>query len=708
MTADATPLAIPAGRFFSALAFWFDKTWIRVTALFLAGLAVHFPALQGQFLWDDGYLAQANPFIKSPLLIFETFRHNLLLESFSAHYRPVQTVTYMFDYVIWNTDPYGFHLTSVVWHLGCGILLYFLLAELFREGGMRWAEGDPRRLFGRLAWAVSLIWVIHPVHSAAVDYISGRADSLAFFFAAGGWLVYARARRLERPIVRRCLFALAAVAGFLALCSRESATMWMLLFLVYLFALDRSQPLRRKLLVLVTCMAVVGSYAAARHYGTRGGASVSMSGSTAPVRATLMLRALGDYGRLMVFPSSLHMERNLADTRPVASNARWRQTIASEYLSVLGLAVGAALLFGALRKGRARNLRAAGAVWFVLAYLPTSNLLELNATVAEHWLYLPSVGFLLFAAGCGLELPARGRRIAIGIAVIAFLGFSARSFVRSTDWVDPETFYRRTLASGGASVRVALNLSQIYASQKRYDKAEEICRKVLQLSPDYPIARTNLGDILFHEGKIEEANQIFLASSKAAEEAKKEYPRTWIAALNVAHLRKDDHDLAGAIGVLEKARADYPGVWDLISFEAEVLREAKQPAAALEIVRPYAAEHWWHYAAALATGRLYMEMNDVPQAEKLLWHASWLDVHEVAALNLISLMRQNQSRFAEAYEIQRRAIARQPDEPRQYLMLSQILDSLGRKQESAEALAQVSRLAGVARPAPVPAPLPVN
>ena len=70
----------------------------------------------------------------------------------------------------------------------------------------------------------------------------------------------------------------------------------------------------------------------------------------------------------------------------------------------------AGLIVAASRKGPARGIRMFGAAWFFVAYLPTSNLFELNATVAEHWLYLPSVGLLIFAAGCWLELPPAARR----------------------------------------------------------------------------------------------------------------------------------------------------------------------------------------------------------------------------------------------------------------------------------------------------------
>src|SRR5256885_12770510 len=140
-----------------------QRAWVRCTLLALFGFAVHFPSLQGQLIWDDQYLARDNPFIKSPVLILESFRHYLFLDSFSAHYRPVQNISYIFDYLIWNTDPYGFHLSNIFWHAGSGILLYLLLRKLlsgFRGGSFA----------STIAFFAALTWVVHPVHSAAIDY----------------------------------------------------------------------------------------------------------------------------------------------------------------------------------------------------------------------------------------------------------------------------------------------------------------------------------------------------------------------------------------------------------------------------------------------------------------------------------------------------------------------------------------------------------
>src|ERR1700719_3139517 len=115
----------------SKLSAYLRRDWLRALLLLIIGIGVRSPALQGQRIWDDQYLSHDHPFIKSPLLILETFKHYLFLDSFSAHYRPVQIVSYIAHYFFWNTNEFGFHLTNTLLHAGSGILLYFLLRELF-------------------------------------------------------------------------------------------------------------------------------------------------------------------------------------------------------------------------------------------------------------------------------------------------------------------------------------------------------------------------------------------------------------------------------------------------------------------------------------------------------------------------------------------------------------------------------------------------
>lgn len=686
-----------------ALARSLNAHWFRCLILLVVAVIVHLPALQGQRIWDDQYLAHDNPFIKSPVLIPESFRHYLFLDSLSAHYRPLQNISLIFDYFFWNTDEFGFHLTNVLLHAGSGILLYLLLRRLFVSFFFgRLPLGVWHHARTRMPWIsngaflISLLWVVHPVHSAAVDYISGRADSLAFFFAAAGWLLFLKAQNASRPVLRFTVYGMAAASGLLALLSREIACIWILLFIAHLLCVEKGILFRRRLGAVVCCVLLFGIYAGLRQLPEERSTSPAQAGWTAPVRAVLMARALGDYARLMVFPANLHMERTVVDPGGWRTNAEWRKTISGEYLSILGLLLFAVFTYGAIKKGRGQSLRIFGGGWFITAYLPISNIVQLNATVAEHWLYLPFVGFLIFVFGCLIESPVRYRRLTMAVMLVAAGSLSVRSFIRSGDWANEETFYQRTLAAGGESSRVAVNLAQVYARRGDYAVAEKMLRRVLEITPDYPTARVNLGNILLHEGKSAEAETLFRSLFNADARVSKEYPRTWMAAVNLAYVRHKAGDDNGAFAVLARARAAHPGIWELISYEAELRRGTAGPEAALPLVENFAREHWWHYGAAVALGRLYAEMGDIVRADTALSNASWLDVHDAEALHLIALIKLRQNHLEEAFRAQRRAVSRQPDQPSQYILLSNILEKMGRDSEARAALAEVSRLRALA------------
>ena len=673
----------------------------RVLVLALIGFVVRLPALQGLPVWDDEWLISQNPFPRSPLLIAEAFRHYLFLDGFSSHYRPIQNASFALDYFCWNTDPYGYHLTNVLLHVGSGALLYLLLCRLlaqFAIGGSKLGiagsqECNKTRL---LAFFIALLWIVHPVHSAAIDYISGRADSLAFLFACSAWLACLHAQQSASVRTRRAYYAAAVFSALLALCSRETACVWLAIFVVHTFCFSPTLPRKRKLAFLICCVAVAVAYGALRQLP--GSRSASQShGWGVETRTVFMFRALGDYGRMLVWPSTLGMERTVVEPQNYVSTQSWKKSARAEYLSILGLGVLSGLVYGCCRRSTGQRLRVFGAFWFSAGFLPISNIVELNATVAEHWLYLPSVGLLLFLAGCVIELPRGTQKLAAAMAIVAAFALGARAYVRSTDWLSPQTFYERTMASGNSSTRIAVNLAIIYLNQGEYAKAENGFRGILKLMPDYPVARNNLAELLYRQGRNEEAKALLIETKAAAAETKKEYPRTWAAALRLAGIHHNDHDDADAIAILDRARAEYPEVWEIVRAESELLREARGPDAALRVVAPFARDHWWHHGATITLGRLLAMKGDAEAAVDQLSFASWLDVHDAEALRLVASIRSRQNRLDEACRAQQRAVSRQPDEPSQYASLAEILQRMGRDAEAQKALATMVRLRAVAQ-----------
>ena len=677
---------------------FFRKQWPRYLFLAAIGFLVRLPAVQGPPIWDDIFLTRDNPFIKSPLLALEAFRHYLFLDSYGGHYRPVQNLSYMVDYFFWDADAAGFHLGNIFLHVAAGLVLYRLITVLFRNGNGLWNNADQHSINARLtaAFLISGLWMVHPVHSAAIDYISGRADSLAFLFSAAAWLLVLRGRVAESPWLKTTLYSAAILSAVLALCSREIACIWIFIFLVHTLAFAADIRKKTKVASVICCALVLGAYAELRRLPPVRADQPFIEDWSGSVRASLMLRALGDYGRLMVFPANLHMERTIFDPDNYRDRASWRRSAELEYLSISGLIVLAAFIYGCARPGNGRRLRILGAIWFFAAYLPISNIVQLNATVAEHWLYLPSVGFLIFLAGCALDLPHRFRGGLAATALFAMIALSLRSAIRSSDWSDQERFYKCTLAAGGTSSRVGVNLAQIYADRGEYEIAEKMLRHILEINPDYPIARNNLASVLAHEGKKAESESLLSRGVEEARQSTTRFPRSWIAALNLAAMRSRANDDSGAIAILERARDDHPWAWELVSRESELVRRTQGPGPALHLVENYVHENWWHHAAWLAEGRLYAESNDVAQATRALRYAASLDIHDVCALNLLAQISLREGRLDAALAAQRRAVGREPDQPRQYLMLAEILDKMGRATEAQKARDKVARLRAMA------------
>jgi Flp pilus assembly protein TadD len=131
--------------------------------------------------------------------------------------------------------------------------------------------------------------------------------------------------------------------------------------------------------------------------------------------------------------------------------------------------------------------------------------------------------------------------------------------------------------------------------------------------------------------------------------------------------------------------------------KAKIVREAESPTQALLIINDFVQDHWWHAEASMMLGALCLESGDRIRAEKAFSHASVLDVHDASALNQIALIYVSEDQLEAACKVQHQALAREPDQPRQYLILAGILNKMGRAKEAAEAAAQAHRLMEMAK-----------
>jgi protein O-mannosyl-transferase len=442
-----------------------------------ATLAVYASALGDAFVWDDGNIIVANPAIKHWSEAARLFASSL--ERNTEYYRPMLGLSFLTDWQLFGPWPAGFHLTSILIHAGVGVLLYLLAARVL---------ADPLA-----AGFAALLFVVHPVHTEAVTYVSGRSDPLAALFALASLIWSLQPGRR----------ALSVGAFFLALLSRETSVgVLLLIVLVDVTVGPRATwtaRVARRYLPYVGALAVslvmrwlaVGA----------GTATNDTAAYTLGMRLLTLPKVVVAYLGLLVVPSSLHMERVVAPaTSPVDP-------------TVLGpLALLAVLVAALVIWRRAMWPVAFGAAWFGLALLPVANLVPLATFMAEHWLYLPSMG-LFMAAGWGLSRLATRTRPAAAIAVLAVLSlaYGARTARRNLDWRDDRTLYQATLRFT-ESARVHGNLARVYWIEGDVERAKHELDRAIELRPRHwqtADAYNQRGVIYQQEGRHAEALQEF-------------------------------------------------------------------------------------------------------------------------------------------------------------------------------------------------------
>lgn len=641
--------------------------------LLLAGLAGYGSSLGGRFIWDDAFLVERNAFIRSPVLAGETFRHFLFYDSASTFYRPVQNLSFALDYQVWGLDPFGYRLTNLLLHVGVGWGIFLLgcklLPGLLRGVG---AGGLPAPA---LALGVALLWTVHPVHSAAVAYVAGRADSLAAGFALGAWLLFGRgARTGVDPAARAGWYAGAAFALLLALGSKEMALIWVALFAGHLCFFQPGFGAGRRARVLGGVLLCVGVYAALRQLPVPPPGMIAPTPPPLSQRWVLVLRALGDYAGLLLWPGRLCMERQVF----VAYGPEYNTGLAGYYraLTVAGPVFLAALTALAVWPGPARRLRLFGAGWFLLTFLPVSNVFVLNASVAEHWLYVPSVGFALFLAGvlawastATATATIRFPRLWPAAATAVFCGLllpalTWRTARRAADWRDPETFAARTIADGGDSPRMRNLLATSRMARGELVSAEALLRGLRAQAPDNATASINLAHNLLRQGREAEAIPLLNVILTAPPSAEIRPLTTALA--DFAVLAAADPVPAGLPTAdvradrLADARRRYPQAWDLRALTVRQLRHAgRRPEARAEI-EDYAARCPWRYEAILLLGDCRAETGDPAGALEAYARAGRLDTREATSWLRRAALLLNQGRREEARAALATAWRRQP------------------------------------------------
>ena len=481
------------------------KRSIAVLLILFAVVGTYAPSVRDGFVWDDTALILRDPLIRSWRLIPEGFNHFLFTDATASDfYRPIQRVAYTLEYAAFAFNPGAYHSASVLFHATAAVALLLLAEEFFFAFGM---EQKKRRWISLIA---ALVWAVHPVQSAAVVYVSGLADPLAACFGFLG--CYLALRSLRDRHQRDILWLLAACLAFmLSALSKETGLIFPVLAIVISAMLKNARAVLK--------MAMVAAFVATIYLSLRQAAEHNPSPSpraSAPLvtRPIVMARAFAEYAGLVVFPLNLHMDRHV-EARPTESAETNMSLFAwRELQTLLGILLIAALGYWAAKARQRNPVVLTLLILTAVSYFPISGIAALNATVAEHWIYIPTAFFFLAATVATaqlFELRQARRQVVQAVSVVfgCWLTFlAARTCLRTFDWKDQRTFLERTIAAGGDSPRMQINLAGLELSEGRPDRAKTFLDTALRAEPDQPLAVINLAVVALKQNDFKTAREL--------------------------------------------------------------------------------------------------------------------------------------------------------------------------------------------------------
>jgi tetratricopeptide (TPR) repeat protein len=429
--------------------------------LALATIIAYANTLRNGFVWDDGTVVTQNHSIRNSTYLDAAFTSELFHDNPTsiAYYRPLQIVSYMIDYFFWGLNPFGYHLTNLLLHLLCVLLVWSVAERIIQQR-------PP-------AFLVALFFAIHPVNTNAVAYVAGRADLLALAGMLASFLLFLHYRAMQQDarFVRTAVFAASILCYLLALFSRENALLLPLLILLYCLTLDRTEKgkLNHALAVTAPFAIIAAVFIAWRWLVLASCAKPWLSEGTMPgaLRIQIFFRAVAAYAGMIIWPVQLQMDRQLT------GGSGWLHVLT--LAGVLILTVIVWMMFWGYRNSRAVFF---GLCWFTITVLPLL-LLNLVATVAEHWLYVPSIGFYLaFVAVCAQAIERTNTGIqhmvrhVVGFAcVIVLAALTARTIFRNRDWATDASLYRSSGQVASQSLRVQVNLAHMHLVSGQLDQA---------------------------------------------------------------------------------------------------------------------------------------------------------------------------------------------------------------------------------------------
>ena len=461
-----------------------DRWTVPLVCLVLAAMTwvVFGQTLGHEFVnYDDDSYVTNNPAVLGGLslkAILWAFTHNVAL-----NWTPLTVISHMLDCQLYGTHAGGHHLTSVLLHMASVIVLFLVL------------KGMTAALW-RSAF-VAAVFAIHPLHVESVAWIAERRDVLSGLFFMVTLGAYARYVRHPWSLCRYLLVALTLALGLMS--KPMVVTLPLVLLLLDYWPLKRFPQSGgglipwRLIVEKIPLLALSGAACVATIFAQKEGIQSLPLAS----RIGNAMVSYSAYLGQMIYPAGLAVYY----PHPGSSLPLWK--ILAAFLLLLVISAGAFVT------RRTRPWFLIGWLWYLGMLVPVIGILQVGTQArADRYTYLPQIGLYLLLTWAAVDLFAgwrhRGRALGvIATASLVALIWCARA--QTSYWRNSESLWTRELACAADNAIARSNLGNALFQDGKVGEAIVRYQEALQIEPGYAVARNNLGNALLHEGRLDEA-----------------------------------------------------------------------------------------------------------------------------------------------------------------------------------------------------------
>ena len=495
-----SPLSVPRPPW------WASATAAKVV-LCLAVLCAYANSLPGAFVFDDLESIPENPSIRN-IVRLDTVLSPPRQSTVAG--RPILNLSLALNYAVDGLRVHGYHALNIALHILAALTLFGILRRTLELPSL---SPRYRRASVPLAFAVSLLWALHPIQTGSVTYIIQRAESLMGLFYLLTIYCLLRSAQSTQPL-RWGLYAVVSCA--LGMGTKEAMATAPIVALLYdrIFLSGTWRDVFRKRgplyaglgatwIILGVMMATTAS---------RGGTVGFGMTATWWEYAATQFGVILHYLRLVGWPS------------PLVLDYGW--PIATKLSQIAIPAIGVVILLCLTAWALWRNAKIGflGAAFFLIL-APTSSVVPIRDAAFEHRMYLPLACVLTFLVTGAHALMTRRKaaeaaavqgenratpddgasttervrwveiaasRILIASVLIA-IAFGATTIVRNRDYRTEISIWQDAVKKRPGNWRAHDVLGIAYARVGDYQGAVESHTEALELNPNSGLTYYNRG-----------------------------------------------------------------------------------------------------------------------------------------------------------------------------------------------------------------------